>query len=239
MRICLCFLGLQRTFDQTAEKILAAILDSSHVYFPIYVTWESEPVDVISRVLPTTKIVRIPDVKQDGPEFSAWKQNLQMHISWRRTYEPEVALFRYFQQIYLWNQAALYLSPFAKSFDLMVRLRTDVVYSHPLFPFYERALQDQQPSVWFSENPRQSIGNEGECCPDQIFFAKPNEFLHTLSILRHAHQYTVNYLETNRKWFPIDTWERNILQAESTLFYYVKGSGFQVHFLPISIEIIR
>jgi len=239
MRVCLCFLGLQRTFDQTAEKIISAVMDSSHVYMPMYVTWESEPVDVISRVLPTARIVRIRDVKQDGPEFTAWKQGLQMHISWRRTYEPEAALFRYFQQIYLWNQAALLLAPHAGSFDLMVRLRTDVVYSFPLSPFYEMALAEQTPSVWVSENPRQSILNERECCPDQIFFAKPREFLHTLSILQHVHQYTLNYLETNRKWFPIDTWERNILQPETTLFYYIKGSGMKVHSLPISIEVIR
>lgn len=239
MRICLCFLGLQRTFRTTSARILSRVLDENHSYSVVYVTWESESVNDLVEVLPNTTVVRIPDVKQEGPEFSAWKQGLQMHISWRRTYEPEVALFRYFQQIYLWNQAALLLSPHAHSFDLMVRLRTDVIYSHPLFPFYEGALLDQQPSVWFSENPGHYIFKEGQCCPDQVFFAKPKEFLHALSILNHVHDYRLNYLETNRKWFLNDTWERNILQPESTLFYYLKGSGIQIHYLPVSIEVIR
>jgi hypothetical protein len=239
MRICLCFLGLARTFEATHSTIIQQTMDANHTYSVVYVTWGSENTEIFEKIFPNAMIVKIPDVNQESPCFLSWKEGLQMHISWRRSYDPSYALFRYFQQIYLWNQAALLLEQHQDKFDIMVRLRTDITYSQSITPFYTQVFEEERPIVFFSGNTQQHILFEGQSCPDQFFLAKPGPFLTTLQVLQHIHTYRINYLETKRKWFPIDTWERNIVQPESILFYYVKGNRMDVCYLPIEISIHR
>ena len=40
-------------------------------------------------------------------------------------------------------------------------------------------------------------------------------------------------------WYPVDTLEENIIQPESSLYYYLKGEGVDIKYLPTVINILR
>lgn len=240
MNICLCFIGLQRTFEKTYKNIIESLIhnDGSKFYI-LYVTWESENTDLFKNVFPFATIAKFPDITMEYKEFQSWKKNLQMHISWRRTYEPDMALFRYFQQIYLWKQTAIILKQLSNTFDIIARLRTDVRYSSPIYPIYHRILATDATSIYFSKYQEQYILNEGECCPDQFFIGKPDAMIKILEIMDYVDLYKINYIERKRKWFTNDTLETNILQPESTLYYFLKGENLSFTYLDTEIEVVR
>lgn len=239
MRICLCFLGLERTISKTYSNICSNIIDNTNTFAIVFVTWNNESSDTFHRLFPSAYIHKVKEISIEGDEFNNWKQGLQMHISWRRTYESDYALFRYFQQIYLWKKASEFLNTIKDQVDIIVRLRTDIAYSQPIYHFY-KLIKDNKPSILFFPNDtQQHILREGESCPDQFFMGNPYSVLKALDISDFIHQYKINYIETKRKWFDVDTYEMNIIQPESTLYYYLKGSNIDIIKLPFTFNIER
>jgi hypothetical protein len=239
MKICLCFIGLQRTIQATVQNIIQSFLLHPTAEISIlYVTWDTENTDCFKSFFPSSHIIKVPTVSMCDQEFQDWKENLQMHISWRRTYEPTVALFRYYQQIYLWKKAAEILQTYQIPFDILARLRTDVVYSSPIYPLYE-SIMNGSTQVYFPDYKDQHILLEGECCSDQFFIGKYQPVLKTLEILDYIDLYKINYVERKRKWFPEDTFERNIVQPESTLYYFLVGEKISFAQMDMKIEVIR
>lgn len=239
MKVCLCFIGLQRTIGATVANIAQSFLLHPTAEISIlYVTWQSEQTDDFQNLFPSAQIVKIPPISMEDQTFQDWKKNIQMHISWRRTYDPTVALFRYFQQIYLWKKAAEILQTYQTPFDILARLRTDIVYSSPTYPLYEKILNGTA-EIYFPEYKDQHILLEGECCSDQFFIGKYKSVLKTLQILDSVDLYKINYVEKKRIWFPEDTFERNIVQPESTLYYFLVGEKIPFARMNINIDVVR
>ena len=94
-------------------------------------------------------------------------------------------------------------------------------------------------SIFFPSEPRQSILKEGEGCPDQFFIGKPESVLKALQIIDFLHKYKITYIEKHIMWYPVDTLEENIIQPESSLYYYLKGEGVDIKYLPTVINILR
>jgi hypothetical protein len=238
MKICLCFIGLQRTVDKTYENIRSNLINGENEYTKFYVTWKNENIDRFLSIYPDAVIYKVNEVTQEDEGFKKWKDGLQAHISWRRTYDPEVALFRYYQQIYLWKKAVEALMAHRNDFDILVRLRTDTIFindSGPIYTYYDMLVESKN-SVYFPTGPRQSILQEGEGCPDQFFIGKPESVLKALDIIDFLHKYKINYVEKDRKWFDTDTLEENIVQPESSLYYYLKGEGVNICYLPFTVD---
>ena len=239
MKICLCFIGLQRTISRTYQNIEINIIDTTNEFTKVFVTWKNENIDIFLSLYPDTIIHRVDEVSQEDEEFKKWKDGLQMHISWRRTYEPDFALFRYYQQIYLWKKASEFLVSYKNEFDLFMRLRSDSIFlNNPIHEYYNIMLESEL-SIFFPSEPRQSILKEGEGCPDQFFIGKPESVLKALQIIDFLHKYKITYIEKHIMLYPVDTLEENIIQPESSLYYYLKGEGVDIKYLPTVINILR
>lgn len=236
-------MGLQRTLEKTVLQLKQSLFDVTNTYTILFVTWENEDTQFFESQFPNATVIRIPPITIDFPFFQTWKEGLQMHVSWRMTYlEKDVALFRYFLQIYLWMRAAeiLKASPFFASVDLLVRARTDIyIEGPPLHSFYNIALLNEPKYIYFANSPRHFIDKEGEGCPDYLFFGSPQSVCRCLEILQYAHRYKQTYIETRKMWYPVATQEENILQPESTLYAMVVGEGFVPCFLPLNINTCR
>lgn len=237
MKICICFTGLQRTIHQTHQNIVSQIINPKHEYGIIFVTWRNESTDRFLSIFPQACVHYIDEITIDNEEFQQWKHSFQMHISWRRTYESTYALFRYFQQIYLWRETARFLSNFKEQFDLFMRIRTDIhILKYPVHLSYE-TIEDN--TLYFPSEPKHSIFNNQKGCPDYYFLGRPSVVIKALSILDYLHKYKIRYIEDNPKWFPVPTLEENIVQPESSMYIFLEGEKINIEFLDNSIEIIR
>lgn len=237
MKICICFIGLERTIERTYQNLLIQIANPDHEYAIVFTTWKHESTEKFRRLFPNAHIHTVEEITIENEEFQKWKESFQMHISWRRTYEPTYALFRYFQQIYLWREAARFLQPFCSTFDLCMRVRTDIqILGSPFYPLYPSI---QENTLWFPGEPRHSIFGNNKGCPDYYFVGRPAVVLKALSILDYLDKYKINYIEDNPKWFATPVHEENILQPETSLYVFLEGEGITIEFAENSIEIIR
>ena len=237
MKICLCFTGLQRTISRNYQNIEENIIDTTNEFTKVFVTWKNENIDEFLSIYPDTIVHRVTEVSQEDEEFKKWKVGLQMHISWRRTYEPDFALFRYYQQIYLWKKAALFLDSIKESFDLMMRLRTDITILGKIVSSHYSYMRDN--TLYFPNKPRNSIFGNGTGCPDYYFIGKPSNVIKALCILDYLHKYRVTYTESNTKWFPEPVIEENIIQPESSMYIFLKEENIEIEYLNNTIEVIR
>lgn len=236
MKILLCFTGLERSIEKTFQNIVSNVFSQEHEYSIVFVTWVSESTEKFQSIFPQAHIHKI-SADPIREEFEKWKGNLQMHISWRRTYEPEYALFRYFQQIYLWKQAASFLNHFKDHFDLYMRIRTDInIIGKQIYPSFSECKEN---TIYFPSKPRQSIFYNENGCPDYYFFGKPNTVMKALSIVDYLDKYKVNYLEEHKNWFETPTLEENIIQPESSMYLFLEGEKIQMEFIENRIEVIR
>lgn len=241
MKLCVCFTGLERTILQNRVNILSNIIDISkndeHEIGIVFVTWKSESTTTFEDLFPMATIHRIDDITIEEEGFQTWKNSIQMHISWRRTYEPSYALFRYYQQIYLWKKAALFLENFKDHFDLFMRMRNDVqINGVPIHTCYSMI---EENALYFPTSPRHSILGNEKGCPDYYFVGKPSIVIKALSIVDYLYKYKINYLEENKKWFDEPTYEENIIQPETSMYLFLEGENIKIHFLENSIEVIR
>lgn len=237
MKICLCFTGLERTIERTYQNLLIQIANPEHEYAIVFTTWKNESTEKFRSIFPNAHIHTVEAITIENEEFQKWKDSFQMHISWRRTYEPTYALFRYFQQIYLWREAARFLQPFCSTFDLCMRIRTDIhILGNPVYPCYPTIKENM---LCFPSEPRHSIFGNHKGCPDYYFLGKPDVVLKALSILDYLEKYKINYIEDNPKWFPSPTQEDNIIQPETSMYIFLEGEGISMQFLDNSIEIVR
>jgi len=244
MKICLCFIGLQRTISKTYQDIQENVIDNKNKFTIVYVTWKNENIDDFLRIYPDSIIHRVDEVKLEDEEFNKWKFGLNMHISWRRTYNSlDDCLFRYYQHIYLLKKAALFLDYMKESFDLYVRLRTDINISGQIVSScYDDIKED---TVYFptaggspsSGIGRHSIFGDDTGCPDHYFLGKPSNVLKVLSVIDYVHKYKINYIET--RWFPEPTPEENIVQPESTFYKFLIGENISFEFLSNSVQVVR
>jgi hypothetical protein len=238
MKICLCFIGLQRTISKTYQDIQANVIDNKNEFTIVYVTWKNENIDDFLRIYPDSIIHRVDEVKLEDEEFNKWKIGLNMHISWRRTYNSlDDCLFRYYQYTYLLKKAALFLDYMKESFDLYVRLRTDINISGEIVSSYYDDIKED--TVYFPTEPRESIFGGGTGCPEYYFLGKPSIVLKVLSVIDYVHKYKINYIERNQWWFPEPTPEENIVQPESLLYKFLIGENIFIEFLNNSIHIVR
>ena len=236
MNICICFTGLQRTIDRTYKNIESSLIDKENTFTKVFVTWRNENINTFLSIYPDMVVHRVDEVTPEDEEFKKWKDGLQMHISWRRTYQPEVALFRYYQQIYLWKKAALFLS-MNESFDLMIRVRSDITISGDIVSSQYNDMKEN--TLYFPTEPRHSIFNNGTGCPDYYFIGKPSVVIKALSIVDYLHKYKITYKESDTMWFPEPVIEENIIQPESSMYIFLKGEGIDINFLNNTIDIIR
>jgi hypothetical protein len=243
MHICICFLGLVRTFDSVVRELKQSLIEHTNTYTIIYVTWETEDTERFETEFPGATIIKMPIIDMTFPLFQEWKQGLQMHVSWRRTYgHNDRALYRYFLQIYLWHVASTFLKslPSLSRFDILVRTRTDIVIEGPpLHTFYPFVSMNKKNLLYFPNSPRQGILQDDEGCPDQLFFGSPESVCSCLDIVKYTQKYKKTYVETRERWYSQPTIEENIIQPESTLYSMVVGEGFVPFFLPINVEVRR
>ena len=101
MKICLCFIGLQRTISKTYQDIQENVIDNKNKFTIVYVTWKNENIDDFLRIYPDSIIHRVDEVKLEDEEFNKWKIGLNMHISWRRTYNSLDEKYLEFQKLCL------------------------------------------------------------------------------------------------------------------------------------------
>jgi len=236
MKICLCFTGLQRTINKTYQNIESNLINSENEFIKIFVTWKNENIDTFISIYPDTTIHRVDEITIENEEFKKWKEGLQMHISWRRTCEPDIALFRYYQQIYLWKKAAEVLQSYQNEFDLYMRVRTDInILGDPVCDYNNI----KENTIYFPNEPRHSIFGNGTGCPDYYFIGKPSVVIKALCILDYLHKYRVTYTESNTMWFPEPVIEENIIQPESSMYIFLKGEGINIEYLNNRIEVIR
>jgi len=237
MKICICYIGLQRTISKTYLNLEENIIDNKNEFIRIYVTWKNENIDSFLSLFPNTIVHRVDEVTIEDEDFKKWKLGLQMHISWRRTYDPEYALFRYYQQIYLWKKAAMFINSIKDSFDLMLRLRTDITISGKLINNYYENIKEN--SIYFPTEPRQSILGNGTGCPDHLFMGKASIIIKALSIIDYLYKYKIDYIEYGKQWFTEPTKEENIIQPESSLYQFLIGENINIEFMDNKIDIIR
>jgi hypothetical protein len=243
MHICICFLGLVRTFDSVVHELKQSLIDDTNTYTILYVTWETEDTERFEAEFPGAAVIKIPIIDMSLPLFQEWKQGLQMHVSWRRTYgHNDRSLFRYFLQIYLWDAASALLKslPFFSSIDVLVRTRTDIVIEGPpLHTMYPLVTMNKKNFVFFPNSPRQGILEDDEGCPDQLFFGSPESMCHCLHTLKYTQKYKKTYVETRTRWYSEPTIEENIVQPESTLYSMVVGEGLIPFFVPMNVDVRR
>lgn len=238
MKICVCFTGLQRTIEQNYQNLYINLFNNNEIEFEyIFVTWKNESTEKFSQFFPNATIFKIDEITMDNELFQSWSKSIQMHISWRRTYEPPKDLFRYFQQIYLWKHAALILELIKQKYDLCMRVRTDIrIHGAPIHALYPAMNEN---TIYFPTEPRQGIFFDGKACPDYYFIGKPDIVIKALSIVDYLHKYKVNYIEKDPKWFPVETLEENIIQPESSMYLFLEGENINIEYLPNHIELIR
>ena len=237
MKVGICFIGLERTIDKTYQNILSNVLEKDHSFLFLFITWQNESTEKFQKLFPFAFIHRVKEITIDGPEFQEWNKGIQMHISWRRTYEPLYALFRYFQQIYLWKQAALFLEKFKSDFDILMRIRTDIEFvGSPIFQCYSSI---ENTKLYFPSEPKNSIFSNEIGCPDHFFIGKADTVIKGLSIVDYTHRYKINYVEKSPKWFGSLKQEENIVQPETSLYLFLQGEGITPCFLPTNIQVIR
>ena len=80
MKICLCFIGLQRTISRTYQNIEINIIDTTNEFTKVFVTWKNENIDIFLSLYPDTIIHRVDEVSQEDEEFKKWKDGLKMHL---------------------------------------------------------------------------------------------------------------------------------------------------------------
>jgi hypothetical protein len=243
MKVLICFLGLQRTIAKTYQNLVENCITGSHQYKIVYITWENEDTREFEKIFPLAHIYKIKAIDINLPLFQRWKQGLKPHISWQRTYlDDDISLFRYFQQIYVWKQAAMFLkeTKILNDIDIVVRLRTDImIHGYPVYLYYDIAKINADNYVYFAHEPRHAIDKAHEGCPDYLFFGKPEAVCKTLEIMDYLHKYKHNYLEHRTIWYPEPKWEENIVQPESSLYYATMGEGRKPFYLPISITVCK
>jgi hypothetical protein len=237
MKICLCFTGLQRTINKTYQNIESNLINGENEFIKLFITWKNENIDTFISIYPDTIIYRVDEITIEDEEFKKWKEGLQMHISWRRTYEPDIALFRYYQQIYLWKKAADVLQSHQNEFDLYIRVRTDINISGNIVSSQYNNIKEN--TIYFPNEPRNSIFENGTGCPDYYFMGKPSVVIKALCILDYLHKYRVTYTESNTKWFPEPMIEENVIQPESSMYIFLKSENMEIEYLNNIIEIIR
>jgi hypothetical protein len=237
MKVCIWFTGLQRTINKTHENIESNFINDVDTFTKVYVTWKNENTYTFLSIYPDAIIYKVNEVTQEDEEFKKWKEGLQMHISWRRSYEPNFALFRYYQQIYLWKKAAEVLKSHENEFDLCIRIRTDINISGNIVSSYYNSIKEN--TIYFPSEPKHSIFSDETGCPDYYFIGKPSVVIKALCILDYLHKYRVTYTESNTKWFPGSVIEENIIQPESSMYIFLKGEGINIEYLNNRIEVIR
>jgi hypothetical protein len=250
MKVCHCFIGLLRCIQKTAENFKSNLFASPDECDIVCITWESEDTFIFTQLFPEALVFKVPDIIEKGNnDFEAWRQGLQLHISLRRSeeegwpYNGNSGAFHYYRQLYLLRKASEYLELLqkAKQYDIMTRLRTDIIIhsGEPIFEHFPAIAQSSKKLICFANEPRHFIKKEGEGCPDQFYMGSPDAIIMALKSLDYTRKYRITYTETSSKWFPTPQLEENIIQPESILYYFLTGEGYTLHFLHYRIEIVR
>ena len=232
MKICICFIALQRTIGITYKNIEHNLINEDNEFTIIYVTWKNENIDTFLSIFPNTIVYRVDEITEEDEGYKKWQEGLKYHISLRY-----ISLFIWYRQIYLWKKAADILKTKETEFDLMIRMRTDIIFENDyVFRYYKEIKEN---TLYFASEPRHSIYGDERGCPDQFFMGKPCDVIKALNIVDNIHNYKITYVERLRTWFPVDTLEENIVQPETCLYNYLKGEGRHIVHLPFKLELIR
>jgi len=224
--ICLIFTGLERTILLNHTNLKENLINEKDSYDIYFVTWKNESTEDFLSCFPNSKIIRISELDVTDSEFQNWQKGLNIHSSWLGKYKTnENALFRYYQQIYIWKEATKILE--TKKYDIVIRCRTDIRADGALKEYFDEL--DKLPNtILFPREPKQSIFNSDESCPDYIMIGTQDTMYKALRIVDYLHKY-------KRPCNGI----LDVVQPESTMYLFLKGEGIDIHFLPYNITIIR
>jgi len=241
MKICVCFIGLQRTIEQTIDNIRSKVFDNENTFDIIFVTWANEDTTIFERCFPSAKIYKIQPIDDKDSYFLEWINNYKMHISWRNTYpNGNDALFRYFIQIYLWKKAVGIIDTLQETYDLVIRMRTDIkIHGTPIHIYYTLAAEHKNVVYFPNEQGQCIFPDKDYSLPDQLFMGNPDDMKILLSIIDHMDICNVTYTETILRWFGKPQLETNILHPETSLYIYSKNKLLTAVIMQNRIEVIR
>jgi hypothetical protein len=222
MNVLICFTGLIRSISETIVNLKENLLDSSNSFKVIYVTWDTEPVELFSLYFPESTIYKIPCITPLDSHFIDWMKNSTMHHSWINSYgSNENALFNYYRQIYLWKQAGIIMESY-DGYDIFVRTRTDIVLSGvPVHTYYNRVSCN---NIFFPNEPRHSIIG-GSACPDYVLISSKQNFLYAIKILDN-----INFL-FNKYKIPI--------QPETTMWFHLFDKNIEINYMENNVTVVR
>lgn len=222
MKVLVCFTGLVRTILETAENLKQHIFYKDYSVTVVFVTWKGENVEDFMKCFPEATIYTIATISSDNELFLEWKKNTIMHDSWINTYgNNSNALFQYYRQIFLWEQAGIILEKYSEV-DVFVRARTDVKLSGQLLHTYYEKVDSS--NIFFPNQPRHSfIKDIG--CPDYFFLAKSSVFHYSLTIMNY-----INYLY-NKYNFTI--------QPETTMHFHLLDKNIHLNYMDNDVTIVR
>lgn len=231
-KIALCFTGHIRTLKDNYINLQNTVIDTNKYQYDIYfITWAGEPETTIRECFPGANIIMLPTIDTENAEFCEWAKQIEMHISWRRTFpDPIKCKFRYFAQIYLLREVARRIN--FDRYHAVIRCRPDIRITEPIHHFFENI---EENSIYFSDSMHHgAFGNEREGCTTFIFWGPPKSMHQALHVLDGTVKYSQTYFEPQ-----VGQMEYNILQDESTIYKYLVGEGLTVKFLDFTLNFIR